>query len=522
MQVFGNNSRYASISRIFEAEVARRPQSVALKCANVALTYGELNARANHVASHLLAEGVGRGDVVAVMMSRSPEQIIAILAILKCGGAYLPLDGNNPVARTLKCLKAAQVSVLIRDHEVDESLALGRKVIDSRSANLFSAERFDNFELEVDPEDRCYVMFTSGSTAQPKGVVVPHRAVIRLVKHSNFIEISERDSILQFAPLSFDASTFEIWGALLNGGTLVLYPGTAFDPSLFAGEIREHEVTVLWLTAALFHLIATRFLGSLKGINVLLAGGDVLYQKVVNKVLDEMPELVLINGYGPTENTTFTCCHRMTSANRPTGCVPIGKAITGTRVHILSEALQPVTNGEVGELYASGSGVALGYLNDDEHSDAFFRNPSIAEGLIYRTGDLARCNANGEIEFQGRRDNQMKIRGYRVSLEEIQASLLKVEHVVDAAVTVEKFDNGDQHLIAHLFLDEEGATTVAEVKRALAEELPAYMVPDLIRLSANLPINKNGKIDRQRIKEAVSQTARNRIDPINVQESKNV
>jgi amino acid adenylation domain-containing protein len=497
-----HNSRHASISRIFEAEVARRPQAIALKCAGVVLTYAQLNACANNVASHLSARGVGRGEVVAVMMSRSPEQVVAILAILKCGGAYLPLDGNNPVARNSKCLKAARVSVLIADHDINESLALGRQIVDSRSAELFSAERSDNLEIEAGPEDRCYVMFTSGSTGQPKGVVVPHRAVIRLVKHSNYIEISERDSILQFAPLSFDASTFEIWGALLNGGTLVLYSGTTFDPSLFANEIREHRVTILWLTAALFHLIATRFLASLKGINVLLAGGDVLYPKVVNKVLDAMPEVVLINGYGPTENTTFTCCHRMTRANRPTECVPIGTAISGTRVHILNEALQPVTNGETGELYASGSGVALGYLNDGEHGDAFFCNPAIAEGLIYRTGDLARCNARGEIEFQGRRDNQVKIRGYRVALEEVQASLLKVEHVVDGAVTVEKFDNGDQHLIADLLLDEEGATTVAQVKRALAEELPAYMVPDLIRLSTNLPINKNGKIDRQRIKEA--------------------
>jgi amino acid adenylation domain-containing protein len=500
--VVQNTREDASIPRAFEAEVARRPQAIALKYADVELTYEQLNARANHVAAHLSARGVGRGDIVALMMSRSPEQIIAILAILKCGGAYLPLDGNNPVSRNLSCLEAAQVGVLIRDHDIDESLAYGRQVVDSRSADLFSAERVENIELAVDPEDRCYVMFTSGSTAQPKGVVVPHRAVIRLVKNADFIQVSEQDSILQFAPLSFDASTFEIWGVLLNGGTLVLYSGATFDPNLFAKEIRENNVTVLWLTAALFHLIATRFLASLKGVKVLLAGGDVLYPKVINKVLDEMPDVLLINGYGPTENTTFTCCHRITTANRPMECVPIGKAIAGTQIHILNESLQPVPNGEIGELYTSGLGVALGYLNDGEHSGAFFRNPSIAEGLIYRTGDLVRCNANGEIEFKGRRDHQVKIRGFRVSLEEVQASLLKVEHVVDAVVMVEKFDNGDQQLIAYLLLDEEGAITVADAKKALAAELPAYMVPDLIRLSTHLPVNKNGKIDRQRIKEA--------------------
>lgn len=500
------NNQYASISRTFEAQASRHPQAIALRCASVALTYAELNARANQVAFHLSTCGVARGDVVAVMMSRSPEQVIAILAVLKCGGAYLPLDGSSPVARNLKCLTAAQVNVVIADHEIHESLALGRHIIDSRTADLFSAQRSDNLEIDGESEDRCYVMFTSGSTGQPKGVVVPHRAVIRLVKQSNYIEVSEHDSILQFAPLSFDASTFEIWGALLNGGTLVLYSGATFDPSLFAKEIREQKVTVLWLTAALFHLIATRFLASLKGIKVLLAGGDVLYPKVVNKVLDAMPELVLVNGYGPTENTTFTCCHRMTTANRPTECVPIGAAISGTQVHILDEALQPVPNGEIGELYASGSGVALGYLNEDGRSGAFFRNPAIADGLIYRTGDLVRRNANGEIEFQGRRDNQVKIRGYRVALEEVQASLLKLERVVDAAVTVEKFDNGDQHLIADLLIDAEGATTVAEVKRALAEELPAYMVPDLIRLTTNLPINTNGKIDRRRIRESAVST----------------
>lgn len=495
------------LHRLFEQLAEHGPERIALRQADAALSYGELNERANALAEHLREHGIGRGDIVAMAMARSFDQVTAMLAILKCGAAYLPLEAGDPLPRTLHCLEQANVRLIVADQACDPQISAGRIVIERSSAALFRSRRKANLDLAAGTDDLCYVMFTSGSTGQPKGVMVPHRAVIRLVRDTNYIEIGRDDRVLQFAPLSFDASTFEIWGALLNGATLVLYSGGMLDPNLFARDIREHQVSVLWLTAALFHLIATRYLSALQPVRTLLAGGDVLHAKLINKVLDEIPGITVINGYGPTENTTFTCCHRMTVTNRPGDIVPIGRPITGTAVHVLDETLQPVPPGAVGELFASGPGVALGYLNQAAGCSAFFRDARIAEGTIYRTGDLVRVNANGELEFQGRRDNQIKIRGFRASLEEIQASLLKLDEVTDAAVFLDQGDAGDQQISAYLQVTASHRMSIAEIRQSLARQLPRYMIPDLIHLDTHLPINRNGKIDKHRIRSAPTTTA---------------
>ena len=488
----------------FAEQASRSAQRVALRYENESLTYGQLNRRAENLAAHLQSHAaVRRGDVVAVKMARRPEQIVALLAILKCGAAYLPLDENDPPARAAHCLEEARVRVILADR-LEDARPGDRLCITLAERVLFEDERESAAAVEVSGEDRCYVMFTSGSTGAPKGVAVPHRAVIRLVKRTNYIEIAAEDRILQFAPTSFDASTFEIWGALLNGACLVLYPGATLDPNLLVRQIRDNGVTILWLTAALFHLIATRYMVALRTVKVLLAGGDVLQPKLVNKVLDEVPGITLINGYGPTENTTFTCCHRMTVENRPTSCVPIGKAITGTSLHVLDSLRRPVADGESGELFVSGAGVALGYLNHSSGSSAFFADARIADGLIYRTGDMVRVNAAGEVEFEGRWDNQVKIRGFRVSLEEIQANILKLPHITDVVVLLQKSESGDQQLVAYMQLATQQSMSVAEIRRALAVELPRYMIPDVIHLDVDLPINRNGKLDRARIRDAAA------------------
>lgn len=488
----------------FHQQASRSPRRVALRFQGESLTYGELDRRANNLAAYLHSHAaVQRGDIVAVRMARRPEQIVALLAILKCGAAYLPLDENDPIARTLQFLDEARVRVLIADRVDEAGLYNQRLCITPEQRELFAEERDCAPDVAVSGEDRCYVMFTSGSTGTPKGVVVPHRAVIRLVKTTNYISIAPSDAILQFAPTSFDASTFEIWGALLNGACLVLYPGAMLDPNLLLRQIQDHGVTILWLTAALFHLVATRYTVALRTVTTVLAGGDVLQPKLVNKVLDEVPGITVINGYGPTENTTFTCCHRMTVANRPSQCVPIGKAITGTFLHILDSSRRPVVDGECGELFVSGAGVALGYLNDSGGGGAFFSDASLASGLIYRTGDMVRINAAGEVEFEGRRDNQVKLRGFRVSLEEIQTHILKLPQIADAIVLLQQFDSGEQQLVAYLQLAAHESMSVAEIRQTLAMQLPRYMIPDLIHLDADLPINRNGKLDRARIRAAM-------------------
>ncbi|WP_340679281.1 amino acid adenylation domain-containing protein [Paraglaciecola sp.] len=484
---------------IFERYARVTPNKTAVVYNDIKISYGQLNRRANFLAMHLVEQGVESGDIVGLSMSRSVELIIAILAVLKAGAAFLPLDEANPSSRVIHCLEEANVSVLIVDHVCHHSLFKNRIKISTKNTSLFTGDEPFNLYVPGTENDKIYVMFTSGSTGKPKGVVIPHRAVIRLVRKSDFVDIKPQDTFLQFAPLTFDASTFEIWGPLLNGATLVLYPGQGLDPNLFAQQIEQHQISILWLTAALFHLIANRYLEALKPVKTLLAGGDVLQPNLVRKVIEGIPGIRVINGYGPTENTTFTCCHPMDHNNIPTETVPIGKAIGCTRLHILNEALEPVIQGNEGMLYVSGKGVALGYLNMS--SDAFFHNKNIAKGLIYKTGDVVVENEHGELRFVGRQDNQVKVRGYRVSLEEIQIEISKIAQVSEAVVLVQKFDGGDQLLIAHVQVKDDASIDSAQIKQILRETLPAYMVPDKIYFNVNLPLNKNGKIDKKSVAE---------------------
>ena len=488
-----------SIHKLFEKQVALNPDYIALKYLDQQLTYKELHERSNYLANYLQERGLQEGEFVAISLSHSIELIVSILAVLKCGAAYLPIDSSNPDKRLEFCLTEAKVRFLISTSSEQKTYYNNRTVITTEDSKLFNTplSKFDS--LNSDYNSCAYLMFTSGSTGQPKGALIPHRAVQRLVINTNYIDISPQDNVLQFAPPSFDASTFEIWGALLNGATLVLYSGQGMDPNLFKKDIINNDITILWLTAALFHFVADKFIEVLTSLRVLLAGGDVLNAKYVNKVLEKVSGIHLINGYGPTENTTFTCCHLMTSSNAPDASVPIGKAITGTQIHVLDEMLKPVETGHIGELFTSGAGVALGYLDNSNREDSFFFNPTIASGLIYKTGDLVRENNNGELEFIGRSDNQVKVRGYRVSLEEVKTSIVELEDVSDAAVLVKKFDSGDQLLVAYIQIHEGQELSVKLIKNKLANSLPDYMIPDQFIFNENLPINKNGKIDRNRL-----------------------
>jgi len=388
---------------------------------------------------------------------------------------------------------------LISDQDCPDLAGAGRTVVVLHALNRpLSGSSSSDFTLlqSLSPEDTAYVMFTSGSTGEAKGVVVPHRAIIRLVIDTNYIRVSKEDKILQISPLSFDASTFEIWGALLNGATLVLSRTEGVDPNAIKADVAECGVTIMWLTAALFHLIGDRYIDALRPLKTLLAGGDVLNPRVVNKVLEAIPGITVINGYGPTENTTFTCCHRMTRENPPAASgVPIGRAISGTEVFVLDECLAPVDVGEVGELFTGGKGVALGYLNGDG-AGGFFRDRRICDGLIYRTGDLVRENSRGELEFVGRKDNLVKVRGFRISLDGVRQSLLQIEDVVDAVVFARKEEIGDQLLIAYVKRRQGSTLEPAQIRQQLSVFLADYMIPHSIILSEVLPITTNGKLDK--------------------------
>jgi amino acid adenylation domain-containing protein len=354
---------------------------------------------------------------------------------------------------------------------------------------------------ETGPDDLAYVMYTSGSTGHPKGVLIPHRGVVRLVVENPFASMGPDEVHLLLAPLAFDASTFEIWGALLNGAKLAVM--AAPFPSLddVAQAISRFGVSTLWLTAGLFHLMVDHRPAGLSPLRQLIAGGDVLSPPHVAKAQAALPRCQLINGYGPTENTTFTCTYSIPRL-LPPGPIPIGTPIAHTTVHILDDAGRPVIEGQEGELYAGGEGLALGYLNRDELTvERFVANPFDPSGStrLYRTGDRVRRRTDGNIEFLGRVDRQVKINGKRVELDEIEASLRRSPLVEDAAVTSPIDDNGPRKVHAYVKLRAGARGGPAELRHFLKEEAADYMIPATFTLLEELPLSPTGKVDRSKL-----------------------
>ena len=357
-------------------------------------------------------------------------------------------------------------------------------------------------ETVVSADQLAYVMYTSGSTGTPKGVAVTHGGVLRLVTSPNYVRLDAEQTLLQLAPLTFDASTLEVWGALLNGGRLVVMPPSVPTLDEISRVIVEEEVTTLWLTAGLFHLMVDEQLAGLSQVEQLLAGGDVLSVRHVEKYLAAIAESEqrLINGYGPTENTTFTCCHVMDGQTGLNGSVPIGRPITNTQVYVLDAEMQVVPMGVVGELYIGGAGLARGYFNQPElTAESFVPHPYSTEAgeRLYRTGDMVRWHESGELEFVGRVDGQVKIRGFRIEVGEIEAVLAGHAGVREAVVLVREDDRGDKRLAAYVVKEAESEVSAGELKEYLRERLPEYMQVQWVVEVEEMPLTANGKVDRR-------------------------
>src|SRR6185295_7785645 len=368
-------------------------------------------------------------------------------------------------------------------------------------------------ETVVAADQLAYVMYTSGSTGTPKGVAVTHGGVVRLVTSPNYVRLDAEQTLLQLAPLTFDASTLEVWGALLNGARLVVMPPSAPTLDEISGVIEAEGVTTLWLTAGLFHLMVDEELEGLSRVKQLLAGGDVLSVRHVEKYLAAIGDgdRRLINGYGPTENTTFTCCHVMDGQTRLNGSVPIGRPITNTQVYVLDAEMQVAPLGVVGELYLGGAGLARGYFNQPEvTAERLVPHPHSPEAgaRLYRTGDMVRWHEGGELEFVGRVDGQVKVRGFRIEVGEIEAVLAAHVGVREAVVLVREDERGDKRLAAYVVKEAESGVIAGELQGYLRERLPEYMQVQWVVAVEEMPLTANGKIDRRALQAMAVESER--------------
>jgi amino acid adenylation domain-containing protein len=492
--------RQLGIHQVFACQASARPDATAVVAGDRHLTYGELDWYANRLAHYLRGLGVGPEVVVGLSAMRSLDMVVGLLGILKAGGAYLPLDPSYPPARLSYMLRDSRVRVLLADGKTAGSFA-GHDLHLVR----IDADRVKSAEQLAEPpesgahgDNLAYVMYTSGSTGQPKGIGAVHHNVSRLVLGANYVDIRPSDVFLQLAPLSFDAATFEIWGALLNGAKLVLYPDGLIDFATLGRVLTEHSVTILWLTAGLFHRIVDECLPILAPVKQLLAGGDALSAPHVRQVLMRHPGCCVINGYGPTECTTFSVCCRLTDPDAISSTVPIGRPISNAQVYIVDAELDPVPIGAPGELCIAGDGLGRGYLNRPGlTAEKFVANPFGPPGSrLYRTGDLARYLANGNIEFLGRIDRQLKVQGYRIEPGEIEAALLSFSAIKQATVVAVPGAMGDKRLAAYIVGDSSSAPDSAELRAQLRGILPHYMIPAAFVYLDELPLDPNGKVDR--------------------------
>ncbi|MCT7961130.1 amino acid adenylation domain-containing protein [Laspinema sp. D1] len=514
-----------AIQALFEAQVQANPQAVAVTIAGESLTYQQLNQRSNQLAHYLQHLGVGDEEIVGLCAAKSLDTIVGMLGILKAGGAYLPLDPTYPSDRLNWMMADAGVRLLLVPDELRGKFNgfEGVMVGGDCDGEAVTREPVENLPHFPGGSRLAYVIYTSGSTGTPKGVAVPHQAVNRLVLNTNYIQITPKDTVAQVSNLSFDAATFEIWGALLNGAHLKgISTEVTLSPHDFARELRQQQIDILFLTTALFQQVVRTVPQAFQSLRCLLFGGETVDPRWVKKVLNQGMPQQLIHVYGPTENTTFSTYFPIEAMAEPASSVPIGKAVANTELYLLDPHLQPVAVGVPGELYLGGEGLARGYLNrPDLTEERFISNPFGKPGTrLYKTGDLARYKSDGNLEFLGRIDHQVKIRGFRIELGEIEAVLCQYPGVAAAVAIAREEIPGEKELVAYVVpQDPEGKSSplkISELRRFLSEKLPSYMLPTAYAILEVLPLTPNGKINRQilpKIETAFQELSQNYVNP---------
>jgi amino acid adenylation domain-containing protein len=516
--------RDRTVADIFE-EVARKQKgSTALVTGGDRISYEALDSRANAVAAMLRRAGVNKGDRVPLLLPRGIQFIACALGAMKCGAAYVPLDPSDPPERLRRMLEGLEARV-----------GLGRAGLSICNATVSWLDASLADELpsvaapprQVGAEDPAYVMFTSGSTGRPKGVEVPHRAIVRLVFGQDLGHMGPAETWLNMAPTSFDASTLEIWAPLLHGGRCVVVEDRIPTPGLLDEVIRRESVTSAWITSSLFNVIIDEAPACLSGLTQILIGGETLSPSHVRRALDYLPGVRLVNGYGPTENTTFTCCHVICREDVDSGrAIPIGRPIANTTVHVFDSDGRAAPVGVPGELVAGGDGVALGYVGQPEQTQRSFLPDRFSEqpgARLYRSGDRVRWRPDGVLEFLGRFDNQLKIRGNRVEPDDVAACLAEHKFVRQAVVFSQPNVAGAAQLVACV-VPRSRDYSAPELRRLLirhtCEHLPPYMVPATFLFLQELPLNFNGKLDLAALQDANDFTSTWREAPLSSTESR--
>ncbi|WP_019743417.1 non-ribosomal peptide synthetase [Bacillus altitudinis] len=514
------------LTKWFEHNVRKQPNAVALSAGDHTMTYAELNEQANRLARHLQKNGVNHQTVTAILAERTPELIVSLLAVLKAGATYVPIDPDYPESRIQYMLKDSGATHLLTHSSFisqTRSLAFDGTYLfaDDQEILLMSSE---NLPLEAGLDDTAYIMYTSGTTGQPKGIMTTHSNIARVVKNTNYLTILETDTLLSLSNSVFDGFTFDVYGALLNGAKLVLpQKETILDMGKLTELIKGEHISVMFVPTALFHLLVDEGTDWMRSVRKVLFGGERASVQHVRKAFDVMGKGRLLNVYGPTESTVFATYYPIDEAiPLEAHSIPIGKPLNQTGAYILSEhrQLQPI--GMVGELCLSGKGLAKGYLNrPDLTKQVFIAHPFAAGERLYRTGDLAYFREDGLIEYAGRVDDQVKIRGHRIELTEIEANLLMHQGVKQAVLLADHDETNHTRLLAYITCDDAWKGKLDDIKSGLKERLPAYMLPhELIELE-NLPLTPNGKVDKRQLPKPEAPQGNRRVKlPANEVEQK--
>ncbi|MCL1127458.1 non-ribosomal peptide synthetase/type I polyketide synthase [Shewanella surugensis] len=495
-----------TVPQLFEKQVQNTPAALSIIYKHQFLTYAELNKKANQLARYLIDCGVKTNKIIAVVLPPSIERVITMIAILKTGNAYLPIDLNSPNKRIKYILSDSNASIIISIVDATEKIYVQNQssiIFIDKDSDAINSLDDANLDIYFSSAQMAYVIYTSGSTGNPKGTCIPHYGINRLVINTNFIQITTKDCLSQISNIAFDVSTFEIWGALLNGAKLVIIDEeTTLNPLKLKHVIDNDRINIVFLPTQLFNTLCITQISCLYNLDYLLVAGEAANSKLFGKMLKEKykPKF-LINAYGPTENTTFSTYYVCNKVAERAKSIPIGMPISNTQCYILNNDLELVDQGQVGDLFLGGDGLALGYLNQpDKTKDSFIVNPLTGDSsdLIYKTGDLVRQLPDGNIDYIGRKDNQVKIRGFRVELEEINITLLGHKHIQQALVSLKKYNN-NKEIVAYITVIDSYDISATDLQNYLAVHLPEYMIPTIYIVLDKFPMTGNGKIDNRKL-----------------------